>query len=136
MGYPLDTTAQDACLDALLGDNAGSSMPSSFEVALFNGHPLSGGTELTSDGGYARAVIANDSTVWPDAVSGQKVSATVPFPVPTDAWSDTATHYLLIDAADSTTEYFPGRLLGELSVDGTETAVSVQLAAFFNTLGA
>jgi hypothetical protein len=132
MGYPLDITAQNAALDALLGDNAGASMPSSFEVALFTAHPLLGGTELDATGGYGRVTIANDSSVWPDASSGQKVSAIIPLAAPSGAWSDTATHYLLYDAADSTTAYLPGRLLSELAVDGTETTLAVQLAAFWN----
>lgn len=134
MGYPLDTTAQDNTLDSLLGDNAGASMPSSFEVALFNAHPLLGGTELTSDGGYVRPVIANDSATWPNA-SGSKVSVPITLAAATGAWSDTATHYLLIDAADSTTQYFPGRLVDELSVDEAGSGVAVQLIAFWNTTG-
>lgn len=136
MGYPLDTTAQNACLDALLGDNRGASMPSSFEVALFNGHPLSGGTELTSAGGYVRKVIANTTAIWPAASSGQKVSAILTWATPTGAWSDTATHYQLIDAADHTTRYFPGRLVGEVVVDAVGDVARVQLAAFFNTASA
>lgn len=133
MAYPLDVAGQNAVLDALLGDNAGASMPSSFEVALYSGHPLAGGTELTSDGGYVREVVANSSANFPDAVSGQKVSAIFTWATPSAAWSDTATHYLLIDAADSTTEYFPGRLLSEVTVTTAGDAVAVQLAAFFNT---
>jgi hypothetical protein len=136
MGYPLDTTAQNAVLDSMLGDNAGATMPSSFEVALFDAHPLAGGTELTSDGGYVRAVIANTSAVWPDAASGQKVSALLTFATSTDAWSDTATHYLLYDAADSTTAYFPGRLLAEVAVDAAGTIVRPSLVAFWNTTSA
>lgn len=133
MAYPLAVAAQSAALDALLGDNRGVTMPTSFEVALFNGDPQLGGSELTSDGGYVRVTVANDSTTFPAAVSGQKVSAVIAFATSSDAWSDTATHYLLYDAADSTTAWFPGRLLDEVSVDDADTDVAVQLAAYWNT---
>ena len=133
MAYPLDTAAQNAVLDSILGDGAGASMPSSFEVALFNGHPLLGGTELTSDGAYARVTIANDTATWPDASSGAKLSAVVVFATSDDAWSDTASHYLLFDAADSSTRFFAGRLSDEVNVSDAGTDVAVQLAASWNT---
>jgi hypothetical protein len=133
MSYPLDVAAQSAALDALLGDNAASTVPTSFEVAIFDGSPLAGGVELDSTGGYARAVVANTSAVFPDAVSGQKVSATISFAAPSAAWSDTGTDFVLYDAADSTTAWFFGRLLEEIAVDGTETGVAIQLALYWNT---
>ena len=134
MAYPLDTPAQNATLDAMFGDNRGATMPTSFEVALYDGHPLSGGTEV-SGGGYVRPVVANNSTNFPAAVDGLKTSAGVPITDPTGAWSDTVTHWLLIDAADSTTEYVPGLLTEELSIDGSETDIEIVLAIPWNTEG-
>lgn len=135
MSSPVDVDAQNAALDALLGDGAAGSVPTSWEVALFAGDPANGGTELTSAGGYVRPVIANDTATWPDAVDGEKLSAIIDFDAPTDAWSATATYFLLIDHADSTTQWFPGLLLDPLTIFGTETAVQVQLSLFWDTLG-
>ena len=132
MGYPLDPAAQNAVLDAILSRDV-SGLPTSFEVALLNAHPLLGGVELTSDGGYARAIIAADLTDFPAASGGSKVSISLPYGTSTAAYSDTATHYLLIDAGDSTTRYFAGRLLEEIVVDAAGTVVAAQLAAFWNT---
>lgn len=140
MSSPIDLAAQNAALDALLGDGAAASIPSSWEVALFDGDPAAGGAELDSAGGYVRAVIANDSATWPDAVDGEKLSSIISLATPTDEWTvggqlATATHYLLIDAADSTTQWLPGQLADPLTVYGTETAIQIQLSQFWNTEG-
>lgn len=135
MGYPLDVAAQNAALDGLLGDAHASTVPASFEVAFFNAHPLLGGTELTSAGGYVRPTVANDSGAFPDAVDGVKVSAQIPIADPSGAWSDTATHLVLIDGADSTTRWFVGKLRDELAIDGSETNVAASAAIFWNTEG-
>ena len=135
MAYPLDTAAQNATLDAMFGDNRGATMPTSFEVALYDGHPLSGGTEV-SGGGYVRPVVANNSTTFPlPADGGLKTSAAIAITDPTGAWSDTVTHWLLIDAADSTTRYVWGLLSEELSIDGSETDIEIVLAIPWNTEG-
>ena len=134
MAYPLDTAAQNATLDAMFGDDRGATMPTSFEIALYDGHPLSGGTEV-SGGGYVRPVVANNSTNFPAAADGLKTSAAIANTDPTGAWSDTVTHWLLIDAADSTTEYVPGLLTEELSIDGSETDIEIVLAIPWNTEG-
>lgn len=136
MGYPLDEAAQNATLDSMLGDNAGGVMPSSFEVALFTGDPASGGTELLSSGGYARATVANDSASFPDASGGQKVSAAISFSPPSGAWvgavTDEVTHWLLVDAADSTTQYFSRPFADPFTIVGTEPSVAVQLVVAWN----
>lgn len=132
MAYPLDTAAQNAVLDAILSLDL-TNLPTSYEVALFNAHPLLGGTELTSDGGYVRMTVAADLLDWPAASAGAKTSVIIPWAATTDAWSDTATHYLLIDAADSTTRYFPGRLLEQIVVNAASTPVAAQLIAYWNT---
>lgn len=133
MAYPIDTVAQSAALDAMLGAAASSSMPTSFEVALFTDHPVLGGMELTSTGGYARVTVANNGTVFPAAVSGLKTSTTVSFGSSSDAWSDTAPYAVLIDAADSTTQWFAVLLDDEVTVDAAGTSVSVELKIFWNT---
>lgn len=139
MSYPLDVDAQNAALDAVLGDGAAASMPTSFELALFNGDPANGGTELTPTGGYARATADNDTATFPDADSGQKVSATISFTAPSGPWvgvtDSLITHWLLLDAADSTTQYFSMPFADPFAILGDEPDVSVQLVLMWNTEG-
>lgn len=130
MAFPLDTAAQNAALDALLGNDS-SGIPAAWEVALFTDHPLQGGTELTSDGGYARAAL-NNTTDWNAAASGYKSSVQVSFGASSDAYSDTATYAVLYDAADSTTQWF-AFLIDEVVVDQAEPDVLVQLTSNWNT---
>lgn len=132
MGYPLDTAAQDAALDALLGGDS-SGIPSAWEVALFTDHPDLGGVELDSDGGYERGSLNNDLTDLPAASSGLKTSVSVAFGTSTDAFSDTATYAVLIDAADSTTRWFAVPLDDEVSVDATDAVVSASFSFNWNT---
>lgn len=131
MAYPLDTAAQNAALDALLSGDV-SGIPTVWEVALFTDHPSLGGTELTATGGYARATLNADLTDWPAASSGLKSSVPVSFGTSTDAYSDTATYALLIDAADSTTRWFPILLTDEVDVGAAGTVVEVTLSTYWN----
>lgn len=132
MAYPLDTAAQNAALDALLGRDL-SGIPTAWEVALFTDHPLLGGTELTSAGGYARAALNNDLSDFPAAASGLKTSVTVDFGTSTDAYSDTALYAVLIDAADSVTRWFARPLNQEVNVTAAGADVAVQLTNFWDT---
>lgn len=133
MGFPLDVAAQNASLDAWLGDDHASVIPSSFEVALFTDHPLFGGTELTSDGGYGRVTLANTSANFPDAVGGLKSSVPVSFGTSTDAFSDTALYAVLYDAADSVTQWFAVLLTEEVAVVVAGTVVEATLSIYWNT---
>lgn len=131
MAYPLDTAAQNAALDAMLSRDV-SGIPTSWEVALYDGDPRSGGVEI-SGGGYARPVIAANLVDFPASSGGAKTSTTVPLADPTGPWSNTARFWVLVDHADSTTRWFFGRLLGEIAVTtGTETGISVQLTERWN----
>lgn len=139
----LSIAAQNASLDNDYGSTAGPNAPASLEVALFDGDPLLGGLELTSDGGYARVTVANDGTTWPTAASGgAKTMATASFPTPTGAWSSTATFFVLYDAADSTTAWDSGELDDEIAVDADEfgvpltTSVGIQPTVYYENLGA
>lgn len=134
MSYPLDIPAQNAALDALLSRDI-SGLPTEWEVALYAGDPDGDGTELTSDGGYARVVINADMVDWAAAADGEKLSMLVDYGAPTGPWSDVATHYLLIDHADSATRWYPGLLVDALTVIGTELTVKVQLSQYWNTVG-
>lgn len=133
----ISTAAQNASLANDYGANKGPNAASSLEVALFTDDPSLGGTELTSDGGYARVTVANDGTTWPDAPSaGSITSATVTFAAPTGAWSDTAKWFVLYDAADSTTAWDAQELTQEVDVLDAGPAVPIQMTVYYENLGA
>lgn len=140
MSAPLDVAAQNATLDALLGDSAGASMPSQYEFALYAGDPANGGVEVDSLNGYVRPVIDSDSAQWPDAVDGIKTGTTIPFADPSGAWTaDGAvqwiTHFVLFDHADSTTRYFPRPLTEPFIVPAARSDLAVQPVLTWNTEG-
>lgn len=110
----MDTEAMDSHLDASYGTTRAAHRPSSHELALFYGNPADGGTELTSDGGYARVTI--DEADWQAASGGEKSPGFVTFPAPTDAWSDEATHWALLYGADVLDDWGP--LADTLEVTG------------------
>lgn len=131
MSYPLDTAAQSAALDALLSRDV-SGIPTVWEVAGYTDDPRAGGVEISGPG-YARPTLSADLTDWPSASAGAKTSATVPVADPTGPWTDTVRWWVLIDAADSTTRWFFGRLMEEVAVTtGTETGISYQLTITWN----
>ena len=76
LGSTANPAARNMALDACYGDARSTRWPASIQLALFNGDPSAGGTELTSAGGYVRAVIANTSANFPDATAGVKTSGT------------------------------------------------------------
>ena len=132
VSYPLDVAAQNAALDALLSLDV-SGLPTMYEVALYDVHPLLGGVELSATGGYARPTLNADLVDFPAAASGLKTSVPVSFGTSTGAYSDTATYYVLYDAADSTTRWYYGLLTEEVSVDAAGTVVEASLALYWNT---
>ena len=136
MAYPLDVAAQNAGLQAWFGDGRAASMPSSWEVALFDAHPLDGGVELDAVGGYSRLVVANTTANFPTPTSGVVVSVLLTWAAPTDAWSDVATHFLLIDHADSLTRWYVGLLGSAINVTAAGPAFQTQLSIPWNTEGA
>lgn len=139
MSFPLDVAAQNAALDALLGDGAAAGMPSQWELAAFAGDPATTGTEFTATGGYARPIIDNDSANFPDADGGQKVSVALVFADPSGPWvgglDNVVTHWALIDHADSTTRYFSRPLAAPFIVFGTEPYVAIQAVLNWNQEG-
>lgn len=127
----VSVVARNASLAMSYGALAGSEAPTSLEVALFSGDPTNGGTELAADGGYVRLVVANDATTWPDApADGAITSAPLEFATPTDAWSDTADFYLLLDAVTGD-EWDSGQLDDEISVDVAGTYVAITPTVYY-----
>lgn len=114
----LDVVAQNAALDSSYGDDKGGKAPASVEVALFHGDPNVDGVELTLGvGGYARAVLTNNTTNFPDAADGLK-PVPVAFADATDAFSDTVTHWQFYDHADGTTGWDNGKFANEINITG------------------
>lgn len=134
MAYPLDVAAQNDGLKAWFGDGRAASVPSSWEVALFTGHPLTGGVELSAVGGYAPLVVANTSANFPDPTDGVIRSVELTWPGPTDAWSDTATTYALRNPADSATWYV-GTLDRSITVTGANPGFVSRIAIRWNSEG-
>ena len=96
---PLDT-ARNMALDACDGDAHSTRWPASLQLALFNGDPTAGGTEMTNAGSYARAIIANTSANFPDAASGVKTSgATTQFAPSTAAYSAGFNYWAFFDGS-------------------------------------
>lgn len=131
----LSPAAQSASLDNDYGANKGPNAAAAHELALFNGDPRLGGTELTSDGGYARVVITNNGTNWPGASGGSTTSAQQTFAASTDAWSDTATFFVLYDHADGTTAWDSGELADEISVETSGTEVATSVTVYYEDSG-
>lgn len=127
-----DVAAETATLDLILGDSAGAGAPSAFRFLLFNGDPNTTGTELAADGGYTPAVMANTTANFPDAVDGRK-SVPVAFADATAAYSDTATHWQMVDDDNPDVGWFNGVLANEVDVLGPGP-VSLIATIFFGNL--
>lgn len=131
----LDPAAQSASLDNDYGATKGPNAPASLQVALFTDDPLLGGTELAAVGGYARAVVPNDGTTWPAAASaGSKSSAVISFGTSSAAWSDTASWFVLFDAATGT-RWDDGPLDVEVDVTESGTPVVMQATVYYESTG-
>jgi hypothetical protein len=72
----LSSTTADALLDALLGDGHLASQPATLYLALSTTDPTSSITE-PAVGGYARALVPNNTVNWPAASGGSKANAAV-----------------------------------------------------------
>lgn len=122
-------TAQNASLDNDYGVTRGPNAPDSHELALFLGHPLLGGVELSGNG-YARATVLPGD--WVAAADGAK-SATVTFADPTGEWQ-AVDYYALYDAADGTTLWEVVSLAEPLEVTGAGTGPTVTFTVFYPAL--
>jgi hypothetical protein len=92
----MDIEVQNLLLDITYGPNRSPLTPDEHELALFFGDPRDGGTELTSDGGYVRVTVDGD-TDWTTPADGKYPTVQKFFPAPSAAWSNSATHWALID---------------------------------------
>ena len=113
-----DTAAQNATLDALLGDARAAGVPASFSLALFDGDPMGDGVETDAP----RVTVPNTTAVWDGASNGEKTSTPVTL-AGTGTYATAATHWCLFDG---TTGWFTGEL-DEAVSEPTDTA---ELAVF------
>lgn len=127
----LDTAAQNKSLDNDYGATRGSNAPASHQLALFAGDPSLDGVELASAGGYARVTIANNGTSWPAAAAGQKTGPGVTFPTSTGAWSDVATHWVLIGSDGN--RWDSGALAEEIDITAAGVTKKVTPTIYYGT---
>lgn len=119
----VDTAAENAVLDSTYGDNHSTLFGSTLTIRLFDDDPRLGGSELTSDGGYAAVVVNNDDSVFPPAVAGAKESALIDFGTSTGAWSGIATWAVVEDAG-----VMVDALAFDTGVEVLEAGVTTQVA--------
>lgn len=140
-GGVLDVAAQNASLDNDYGATKGPNAATAHQFALYAGDPQLNGVELDAAGGYARVVIPNDGTSWPDAAAnGAKTAAPVTLPAATGEWTvggapAVATHFVLIDNADGVTGWDSGRLDSPISVDVAGVTGSASPTVYYNSAG-
>lgn len=89
-------TYEGRALQACYGSQRSALWPATFTLHLYDGHPLDGGTELTSAGGYTSIPVANTDANFP-VVSGEIDGPLQDFPISTGAWSDTGRYAGLKD---------------------------------------
>lgn len=94
-------------------------------IALFNGDPAAGGTEIAATGGYARAqVLVNDASWTAPATDGLYYYISnqnaITYPSPTDNWNGglPITHFAIMDAAGAGNRLESGQLPTARSVIG------------------
>lgn len=119
----LDLSVKRDFLDALYGPVTGD-----LTVHLYAGHVDAGGVEIDFDG-YVPGTVPD--TGWEPADSaGEKWStAVVDCGTPTDAATDTATHFVLRNVGGDACGCF--RLASPLFVGGAGSAVEIRPAVFF-----
>lgn len=102
LGSASNPTARNMALDACYGDNRSTVWPASLQLALYAGDPTSGGSELSSTGGYARVVVANTTTNFPAASAGVKTNGvTVSFAASTAAFSAGFNYWAFLDGSSN-----------------------------------
>jgi hypothetical protein len=117
--------AQNASLDNDYGTTRGPNAPDAHELALFNGDPRFGGTELSGNGYDRTPVLPAD---WDPAEDGAK-SATVTPADATGEWQS-ATHWLLI--ATATGDWWETAALDQAtSVTAAGPVTPVTVTAFY-----
>lgn len=119
----MDLAAQRASLDAIYGPTSGD-----LTVELWVGREGSGGVEVTGDG-YTPGSLPDTDWEAADADGVKYASDLIDCGTPTDAWSDTITHYVLRGTGAVSWGCFP--LASPLTVGSAGSAVEIRPAVFF-----
>jgi len=120
----LASPAKGKSLDNDYGSSAGGKAPASHQVAIFNGDPTAGGTELTGTSGVSRLSVTNDGTNWPDSVSDVKSNGVkLDHTASTGAWASSGDYVALIDPVTSEIWDYKGPI-PPISVTGAGQTVS------------
>lgn len=92
---PLPDEILSAAVNGILGGHHTDELPDTVECVVFAVLPAddgTGGVEITGSG-YARVLVDNDATNWPDAIAGLISNGLpLPFGPPSGPW-DTAVGY-------------------------------------------
>lgn len=122
----LDLAARQAILDASYGPASGD-----LTVEAWTGLPDAGGVEV-SGGGYAPGVVLAADWEPADDEGVRWSSELVDWGEPTEAWSDSVTHFRLVDGDGVSWGAFP---LGTvLDVGGAGDVVQARIGVFIGTL--
>lgn len=120
----MSTTARRLSLRAHFGTDRHADALATLHVALFSGDPFGSGVEASSAGGYGRAAIANDATLWGTIAAGQTLAVNqvaVTWPVASGLWSiGTADHWAVYDTASGGVLWYGGPLsaAGKITITG------------------
>lgn len=117
--------AQNTNLDLMYGTTRGALAPDSHELALFLGHPLLGGVELSGNG-YARATVLPAD--WDALAANGRKSATVTFADPTGEWQ--ACDYYALYKDDGVTLWQVQSAAEPLQVTGAGDGPQVTFTVF------
>lgn len=114
---------ENKLLDHVWGNTAYSA-PATLYIALSTTTINDDGTGMTepSGGAYARVASTNNSTNWPNAVSGAKANGTaLTFPTATASWG-TVIDFAIMDAATGGNMLGYGTLTSSKTIDPGDTA--------------
>lgn len=117
-------------LPMILGPDASSLAPTTWDVPLFDGDPRGDGVELDSTGGYARGSITNASD-W-DLTSNPGIGwASVTFDTSTGDWSATAYFAALANPAHDGVWWFVQELADPITITASGVAPVIDFRAVF-----
>jgi hypothetical protein len=129
-----DLAAQQAFLDNVYGSSAGSHSPSTWELALFAGDPVTDDTAVEADStscpGYARVTFAQSVWAATDSEGVKRLTSPRTLPSPTDEWALTLTHWALFSGSDHVTMWNADALLVPLDVTAAGAGPSVDPVVF------
>ena len=93
------TNAKTKSLQNDFGDNKGAMAPATWYIAIFDGDPTAGGTELTGTGGVARKSVANTTAKWTVSAGQASNAASESHAASTGAWAADGTYAALMSAS-------------------------------------